>query len=118
MEDLIREMPRWEAALEAVELGPPWFGFAPRAARAWVARRLRRIAGERLEAAFASYGRALERWGRRTLAELQNRFEQEADGYRAQIDRLRRRQERPPEERRKIQQALRDLEAALAATTR
>jgi len=118
MESVIREMPRWEAALDEVDLRPPWFGFARSAARVWAARRLRREAGERLEVNYNAYARALERWVRQALAELQNRFEEEADAYRAQIARLGRGEERAPEQRSKIEQALQELEATLSAASR
>lgn len=117
LEPLIRETPQWEGVLGEIDLQPPWFRFAGGAARAWMASRIRRAAGERLRVAFNAYGRVLERWARQTLAELQNRFEQEADAYRAQISRLERREERAPEQRHKIEESLRELEASLSAAS-
>lgn len=118
LEPVVREMPRFEAALGQIDLRPPWFRFAGGAARAWMASRIRRVAAERLRGSFNAYGRVLERWVRQTLAELQNRFEQEADAYRAQILRLERRQERAPEQRETIARALEELEASLSALSR
>lgn len=118
LEPVIREMPQWEATLGEIDLPAPWFRFAGGAARAWVAGRIRRAAAERLRASFNAYGRVLERWGRQTLAELQSRFEQEADAYRAQISRLERRQERAPGQWEKARQALEELEASLSSPRR
>jgi len=38
--------------------------------------------------AFSSYGRMLEAWARRMQGELQRRFDAQADGYRAHLDRV------------------------------
>jgi GTP-binding protein EngB required for normal cell division len=53
-----------------------------------VERELKRQIGERVSEAFSSYGSMLDAWSRRTLSELQLRFEAQADAYRAHIDRL------------------------------
>jgi GTP-binding protein EngB required for normal cell division len=53
-----------------------------------VERGLRLQIGQRVSEAFSNFGRMLDAWSRRTLSELQLRFEAEADSYRAHIDRL------------------------------
>ena len=50
--------------------------------------RLRAQIGHTVTEAFSSYGRMLEAWTRRILAELQRRFDAHADGYRAHLDRI------------------------------
>jgi GTP-binding protein EngB required for normal cell division len=49
---------------------------------------LRRQIGPRVAEAFSSFGSMLDAWSRRTLSELQRRFEAEADAYRAHINRV------------------------------
>lgn len=111
LEQLIREMPRCEAALDGVGIRAPWFSFLGAPAEAWLARRLWRQAGGPVQAAFNHYGRSLERWVRRVLADLHSRFEAEADVHRAQLARLTRREALPLEQRQKIERALAELEA-------
>jgi GTP-binding protein EngB required for normal cell division len=53
-----------------------------------IERGLRRQIGQRVSEAFSSFGSMLDAWSRRTLSELQLRFEAEADSYRAHIDRM------------------------------
>lgn len=112
----LTEMPRFDAgAVDAraqppsliLKLGSGW-------ARLWVERRWRDQAGEQVSAAFASYGKILQAWVRRTFAELQSRFDSYADGYRAQFDRLANRQAGSPEEEAALR---RDLEALAASGT-
>ena len=113
LEQLIREMPRCEAALDGTGIRAPWFSFLGAPAEAWLARRLRQQAGGPVQAAFNHYGRSLERWVRRVLADLHIRFEAEADSHRTQLVRLTRREALPPEQRKKIERALAELEAAV-----
>lgn len=112
LEELVRELPRWELTLADVRIRRPRLAFSRAMAKAWLERRLRLEAGERLEAAFNLYGRALERWVRERLADLQDRFEAEADSLRAQLARLERRDLVPAERRRTIEQILEELDAA------
>jgi hypothetical protein len=44
--------------------------------------------GDPVDEAFQNYGRLLESWVRRTLAELRRQFEANADEYRARLERL------------------------------
>jgi GTP-binding protein EngB required for normal cell division len=113
LEQLVREMPRCEAALDGVAIRAPWFSFLGAPAEAWLARRLRQQAGGAVQAAFNHYGRSLERWVRRVLTDLHTQFEAEADSHRAQLARLTRREALPPEQRKKIERALAELEAAV-----
>jgi GTP-binding protein EngB required for normal cell division len=53
-----------------------------------VEKALRRQIGERVSEAFASFGSVLDAWARRTLGELQFRFEAQADAYRAHLNRM------------------------------
>jgi hypothetical protein len=53
-----------------------------------IEKELRRQIGERVSEAFASFASMLDAWSRRTLSELQLRFEAQADAYRAHIYRM------------------------------
>jgi GTP-binding protein EngB required for normal cell division len=50
--------------------------------------RLRKQIGPRVVEAFSSFGSMLDAWARRTVSELQLRFETHADGYRAHLARI------------------------------
>ena len=65
--------------------------------------------GPAVDEAFHRYGRLMESWSRRTLAELHRQFDAHADGYRAQIERLTGGSEARPEEMEKIQRDLSTL---------
>lgn len=114
LEGCLREMPRLEFVLPEVDLAPPWFSPLRRITRIWVARRLRRSAAAAVEAAFTNYGRALEAWVRRVLAELQSRFDASADAHRAQLARLMKQKVLTPEERASIERNLAELEGMAA----
>jgi GTP-binding protein EngB required for normal cell division len=88
LEGCVREMPRFEAALPEIDVAPPWFRPLRGMTRSWVARRLKRAVSLGLQIGFTDYGRALEAWVRRVLADLQRRFDARADAYRAQLARL------------------------------
>lgn len=86
---LIKEMPRFdpgplEVAVQRDVLAVLGRGLT--AAR--IKKKLRDQIGSAVEEAFQRYGRMLELWTRRTLAELQRKFDSHADPYRAQIERL------------------------------
>ena len=53
-----------------------------------IERELREQIGQRVSEAFSSFGSMLDAWSRRTLSELQLRFEAQADAYRAHINRI------------------------------
>jgi hypothetical protein len=109
LENCVREMPRFEATLPELDIDPPWFRSVSGITRLWVAQRLRRHAASGLQRAFTNYGRALEAWVRRILAELQHRFDARADGYRAQLARLMNRKALSAEERGTMQRHLAEL---------
>jgi hypothetical protein len=73
-----------------------------------IEKKLEHQVGLAVDEAFHRYGRLMESWSRRTLAELHRQFDAHADGYRAQIERLTGGGEAGPEETEKIR---RDLEA-------
>jgi hypothetical protein len=88
LEQLVREMPRFEAAWGTLRLSRPRFLLFSAARKLWAARQIRRQAGEVLRAAYESYRRAMEWWAQSTLGEIQREFETEADACRAQFARL------------------------------
>ncbi len=83
-------MPRLDLGAGGIAMAAP--GVAARRWRGWAARRAaRRLEEEyglRVRQAFADYGKQMEAWIRRTLAEMEGRFDSYADAYRAQIERL------------------------------
>ena len=110
--ELVRELPRWDFTAGRIEVRRPGLIPSRAMALAWLVRRLRLEAGDRLEAAFNQYGRALERWLRERLADLQDRFETEAGSLRAQLARLERGDPLAPGRRGTIERLLKELEAA------
>ncbi len=82
--ELVREMPRFDPP--ALDIRLPSLRWLPSAlARAWLMRRLRSKLGPAFREALATYGRLLEHWSRKTLAELQSQFDAAAEPYRAQL---------------------------------
>ena len=87
---LLGDMPRFD--LGAVEfdrkggLGASVFG------QRWAVRRIRRRIesqlGSRIEESIVVYARVVQAWVRKTFTELQERFDADADAYRAQLGRL------------------------------
>jgi len=85
----LKEMPRLDLGMLRLDLRPAFrFAVGKRMAHNRVARRLRAQIGAQVQQAFHSYGRLLEAWANRTLAELRSRFDSHADAYRAQLERL------------------------------
>ncbi|MGH9667255.1 MAG: hypothetical protein ACRD9L_22770, partial [Bryobacteraceae bacterium] len=85
----IQEMPRLDAGTLQVDLHPGLLsklstGMAIRQTE----RSLRNQIGPAVAEAFANFGSLLNAWARRTLTEIQLRFENQADGYRAHLDRM------------------------------
>jgi hypothetical protein len=86
LSDLVKEMPRIDISLPESDFHPrpllkSWRWLAKRQ----VENRLRNQAGSEVAEAFSSYGRMLEAWTRRILADLQRHFEARADAYRAYL---------------------------------
>jgi len=85
----VKEMPRFDPGPLQIALKKDIFR---RLGRGLAKRRLERILidqiGEPVDEAFHNYGRLLESWIRRTLAELRRQFDARADEYRARLERL------------------------------
>ena len=118
LEDCVREMPRFEAALPEMDIAPPWFHSFRGMARPWVTRTLRRSVSSGLQTGLTNYGRALETWVRRVLTELQRRFDAKADAHRAQLARLMNRSALSSQERATVEGHLAELESMVAADVR
>jgi len=91
-EDLLstlKEMPKLDLGTVRLVLHPPWLlKLSKSRASRQIERRLREQIGPIVSEAFSSFGSVLDAWARRTLTELQLRFDSHADGYRAHLDRL------------------------------
>jgi GTP-binding protein EngB required for normal cell division len=89
LDSVVKEMPRFDPGPLRIDLEPDVFRFL---GRAFTARRVERQLSEQIgdvvNDAFQRYGRLLESWVRRTLAELRRQFDARADTYRAQLERL------------------------------
>jgi predicted NBD/HSP70 family sugar kinase len=86
---VLNEMPRMDLGTLRLNLRPNiWVNVWRGQAKRRIESRLRAQIGHTVAEAFSSYGRMLEAWTRRMLAELQRRFDAHADGYRAHLDRI------------------------------
>jgi GTP-binding protein EngB required for normal cell division len=86
---VVKEMPRPDPRpLEVVVERDILALFGRRFNRRRIERKLHEHVGDAVNETFQSYGRIVESWIRRTLAELQRQFDAHADGYRAQLERL------------------------------
>ncbi|MCL6545439.1 MAG: dynamin family protein [Bryobacteraceae bacterium] len=115
LEQLVREMPRFEAAFGTVALSRPWFHGLRSIRRAWVRHKIRQAVGPAVQSAFGSYARALERWVSKTLAGIRQQFDAQAGICRAQLGRLAGGGALSPEQREKTEQRLRELAPYLPA---
>jgi len=115
LEQLVREMPRFEAAFGSVTLSRPWFHGLRSIGRAWVRHKIRQAVGPAVQSAFDSYARALERWVSKTLAEIRQQFDAQAGICHAQLARLAGAGALSPEQREKTEQRLRELAPYLPA---
>lgn len=106
----IRELPRFELAIPALSLRPPSYLPSPNLARSWLSRRVERSAGRHLEAAFTGFSRALAARCSMILAELQSRFDERADVYRAQLGRMISSKRLEPQEQAQVERDLAELE--------
>jgi GTP-binding protein EngB required for normal cell division len=118
LEDCVREMPRFEAALPEMDIAPPWFRSFRGMTRPWVTRTLKSRVSAGLQTGFTTYGRALDMWVRRVLTELQRRFDSRADGHRAQLARLMNRKALSAKDRAPMERHLAELEGLMAADVR
>jgi GTP-binding protein EngB required for normal cell division len=88
----IQEIPRLDLGTLQVDLRPSLHSkISTKAAIRHAERGLRERVGPRVAEAFSSFGSVLDAWARRTLIELQLGFESHADGYRAHLDRMKKR---------------------------
>jgi hypothetical protein len=86
---VVKEMPRLDPGPIGVVLERGFLAILGKAfARRQIAKKLQEQIGAAVDEAFQRYGRMLESWSRRTLAELHRQFDAHADGYRAQLERL------------------------------
>jgi len=86
---VLKEMPRMDLGALDLDLRPNiWVNVWPGLAKRRIESRLRARIGHTVAEAFSSYGRMLEAWTRRILAEFERRFDAHADGYRAHLDRI------------------------------
>jgi len=107
LSSVLKEMPRMDLGILDLHLRPNiWINAWPGLARRRIESRLRAQVGHTVAEAFSSYGRMLEAWTRRMLAELQRRFDAHADGYRAHLDRVTARAGATPLEKETIQRDL------------
>ena len=106
---VVKEMPRLDLGPLDIELQRDFLAVLGRAlAQRRVRKKLKAQIGPGVDEAFQRYGRMLQLWIRRTIAELQRRFDSHADAYRAQLERLTTAKEAGVEETEAIQ---RDLSA-------
>ncbi|MCC7155753.1 MAG: dynamin family protein [Bryobacterales bacterium] len=116
LQDCVREMPRFEAALPEMRLARPWFPASDAVTRMWLKSKFEGDVARGLQAGFASYGRAIEGWTRRVLGALQERFDARADVCRAQLARLLERKRLSQAQCAAIEGHLAELERTLAAS--
>jgi GTP-binding protein EngB required for normal cell division len=84
-----KEMPRLDTGPIEVSLNRDFLVVLGKAFVRWrIEKKLQDQIGTSVDEAFQGYGRMLESWSQRTLAELHRQFDAHADGYRAQIERL------------------------------
>jgi hypothetical protein len=86
---VVQEMPKLDLGPLELDLKPGVFlKISRRLSIRQVEKALERQIGERVSEAFSSFGSILDAWSRRTLSQLQLRFETSADAYRAHLDRI------------------------------
>ena len=106
---VVKEMPQFDPGPLSIALHKDFLVVAGRGITEHrLKKKLTAQIGLAIDEAFQRYGRMLELWIRRTIAELQRRFDSEADAYRAQFERLTSAKESGVEE---AEAARRDLEA-------
>lgn len=86
LKGVVKEMPRIDIGSSELELRRPWIAhFGTGLATRRIVGILRERVGERVNQAFATFGSMLDAWSKRTLAELQLRFNSYADALRAKL---------------------------------
>jgi GTP-binding protein EngB required for normal cell division len=87
--DCLQEMPRFELGRLDLNLQPPfWLALSQSFATQNVKSKLQQQVGGVISDAFRAYQRLLKPWVRQTLTTLQTHFDNYADIYRAQLERL------------------------------
>jgi hypothetical protein len=82
-------MPKLDLGILEIDIHPTILGkFSRMLALGQIRKTLRHQIGQQVEQAFSNLGSMLDSWERRTLGELQLRFETHADQYRAHISRM------------------------------
>jgi len=85
----IKEMPRLDLGELQLDIQPGLLlKFAKELSVRHTTNVLRRQIGPRVSEAFSNLGSLLDSWARRTLSDLQLRFESQADAYRAHLHRM------------------------------
>jgi len=86
---VIKEMPKLDLGTLEIHIQPLVLAkFSQALALGQIRNSLRRQIGYQVEQGFSNLGRMLDSWARRTLSELQLRFETHADHYRAHLSRM------------------------------
>jgi hypothetical protein len=86
---VLKEMPRLDLGTFVVNVHPGLLLKLSKKLAAWrIEERLHEQVGGAVSGAFSTCGSMLDVWARRTLNELQLRFDAHADAYRAHLDRL------------------------------
>jgi GTP-binding protein EngB required for normal cell division len=103
----VKEMPKLDLGPIEIELKPGLFLKISRTLSIRQTEKvLQRQIGERVSEAFSNFGSILDAWARRTLSELQRRFETPAESYRAHLARIGARGEISASERSAIERDL------------
>jgi hypothetical protein len=87
--NIVKEMPLFDPGPLDIEIRRNFLSMlGQRLTKHRVKNQLEKEGGQPVHEAFQRYGRLLELWNRKTIAELQRRFDSQADTYRAQFERL------------------------------
>jgi len=104
LDHVLKEMPRLDLGTVHLDLRFKFLlALGERVARSRVEKQLRKQLGSQLTNALVSYGKLLEAWTARVFDELQLRFGERADWYRAQIERQSSGSEISPDEEKALQ---------------
>lgn len=107
--NIVKEMPLFDPGPLEIEVRRDFlYVLGQRLTKRRIKNKLENQVGQPVHEAFQRYGRLLEMWTRKTIAELQRRFDSQADTYRAQFERLTSAKETGVEEAEAVR---RDLEA-------
>ncbi len=86
---VVKEMPRLDSGGVEVSIQRDFLSFLGKALMSRrIEQKLRRQVGASVDKAFERYGRMMQLWTQRTLAELHRQFDAHADSYRSLIERM------------------------------